>query len=380
MGQPGSGGVNGEGTGGATASGGTSGDVGFINPAPGSTSFVGANMWNASWEPGNVFAADVDFATTTNPWLPELLTDLAPYSALRLMDWNATNADDTPQAHFATRPPKTGPQGDVVAYEWQFDLCNRTKKDLWLNVHHRATADDWRQLAAFVRDNLDANLRVYLEWSNEVWNASFPVHAFAEAGTTTLALNVFDSIPASSYYVYQSVRLFEAFDEVFGADKGRLVHVLSGQNAWAGPCGSHMKALADKTINPKGTKPDFYAVAPYVTGTSVADLNAHIDETVSGYSANSACAAASGITVITYEGGPDSFALGGPACTTIQHDAGMKDFYLGFLQKLTAAGLKGPFMQYTHSGTCWGLKEKASDSLADSPKYQGVLAWLESLH
>jgi hypothetical protein len=33
-------------------------------------------------------------------------------------------------------------------------------------------------------------------------------------------------------------------------------------------------------------------------------------------------------------------------------------------------------MQYTHTGACWGLKEKTSDALSNSPKYQGVVDWL----
>ena len=33
-------------------------------------------------------------------------------------------------------------------------------------------------------------------------------------------------------------------------------------------------------------------------------------------------------------------------------------------------------MQYTHTGSCWGLKEKTGDALATSPKYKGVVDWL----
>jgi hypothetical protein len=43
---------------------------------------------------------------------------------------------------------------------------------------------------------------------------------------------------------------------------------------------------------------------------------------------------------------------------------------------MMAAGLLGPFMQYTHVGNCWGLKMATGDSNTKAPKYQGVLNWL----
>jgi hypothetical protein len=54
----------------------------------------------------------------------------------------------------------------------------------------------------------------------------------------------------------------------------------------------------------------------------------------------------------------------------------MHDLYTSYLTGISGAGLTGPFMQYTHTGACWGLKEKTTDSVDVSPKYKGVLDWL----
>src|SRR6185437_5595845 len=71
--------------------------VSMANPAPGSKFFIGANFWNIDWEgQGDFFVSNVDFTTTTNPWRPELLADLAPYKVLRFMDWNQTNDSNNP--------------------------------------------------------------------------------------------------------------------------------------------------------------------------------------------------------------------------------------------------------------------------------------------
>ncbi|HEX4334603.1 MAG TPA: hypothetical protein VH062_01745 [Polyangiaceae bacterium] len=380
-----SGGTSNSGSGGATSSGGTSsggkngnGGAGgsgtaLVNPAPGSKFFVGANFWNIDWEgQGDFFQSNVDWTTTTNPWQPALLTDLAPYHVLRFMDWNQTNDSNNPQAVWDTRKQKTQNQNEPVAFEWQIDLCNRTKKDYWLNVPHEATADYWTKLATLVKDQLDPSLRVYLEYSNEVWNAGFPQNGYA--ADKAKAMNLAGSIPASSYYVYASVRLYEAFEGVFGKGSPRLVKVLAGQAAWTGPCDAHMLALADSTINPKGTMPTVYAIAPYFGGKTTAELSSALPTVNQWTTDSNKCASGKMLPLVSYEGGSDSFSASN--CTTVQHDPGMHDLYTSYLDGISGAGLKGPFMQYTHTGACWGLKEKTSDALDVSPKYKGVLDWL----
>jgi hypothetical protein len=366
-------------TGGSLGYGGSSGNngdsgVALANPAPGSKFFIGANFWNIDWEGSDdFFQSNVDFTTTQNPWKPELLSDLAPYKVLRFMDWNQTNTSDNTQAVWSTRKQKTDMQNEPVAFEWQIDLCNRTKKDYWLNVPHEGTPDYWSKLATLVHDQLDPSLRVYVEWSNEVWNSGFPQNAYAAGKASDLGLS--GSMPSASYYVYASVRMYEAFEAVFGKGSPRLVKVLSGQAAWTGPCESQMTALGDSTINPNGTKPDFYAIAPYFSGTSIQDLDSSIS-TVTGWTSSSkTCATSGGVPLISYEGGSDSFSAGS-GCTTLQHDSGMHDLYTSYLDAISGAGMTGPFMQYTHTGSCWGLKEKTGDSLATSPKYAAVLDFL----
>jgi hypothetical protein len=344
------------------------------NPAPGSKFFVGANFWNIDWEGmDDFFKSGVDFATTDDPWRPELLDDLAPYHVLRFMDWNGTNESNNPQAHWDTRKQKTDAQDQPVAFEWQIDLCNRTHKDYWVTVPHEATADDWHSLAQLIDRSLDPDLRVYLEYSNEVWNAGFPQHDYAASQAQSLSLQGSDA--AASYYVYQSVRLYEAFEQVFGKGSPRLVKVLSGQAAWTGPCDAHVQALADAIINPNGTKPDFYAVAPYFGGTSISELSDAITEVAKWVADDVTCAAKADLPLISYEGGSDSYSAG-DGCKTLQHDPGMHELYTSYLDAISNAGMTGPFMQYTHSGTCWGLKEKTGDALDDAPKYKAVVDWL----
>ena len=359
---------------GATAAGGTTGVAGaMVNPVPGQSFFIGTNFWDTDWEgTADYFQSGVNFATTTNPWVPQLLTDLAPYHVIRFMDWNLTNNSGNPQAVWSTRTQKTAAQKEPIAFEWQIDICNRTMKDYWLNIPHEATPAYWQQLAQLVYAQLNPSLRVYVEWSNEVWNSGFPQSAYAATQGTSLGLSGSD--PSASYYVYESVRMFEAFEGVFGKGSPRLVKVLAGQSASTGPCMLHVTALANSTINPNGTKPDVYAIAPYISGTTVQALTSAVTSVGKTIQADVTCAAKIGAPLISYEGGSDSFSA--TNCQSIQVDPGMHDVYTSYLDAISGAGLTGPFMQYTHTGSCWGLKVQTSDATSAAPKYKGVLDWL----
>jgi hypothetical protein len=349
----------------------------MTNPAPGSAPFAGANFWNIDWQgQEDYFRKGVNFATEPDPWRPELIADLQPYRVLRFMDWNDANAAETSQAHFATRRQKSAVQNQPVALEWQIDLCNRADKDCWINLHHTSTADDWRRTADLIKTSLKPSLRLYIEWSNEVWNGVFPAQAYAENAARQLELP--GENRAAAYNVYASVRMFEEFVRVFSGQEHRLVKVIAGQAAWTGPCEAQADALMNASINPQRTRPDVYAIAPYFSGESVDALRRSISEARNWTAAQVSCARRLRVPLIAYEGGSDSFSLR-DGCIKLQQDPAMRQLYVEYLDSQTAAGLRGPFMQYTHSGACWGLKAKTGDRPDASPKYQGLTDWLQRL-
>ena len=53
------------------------------------------------------------------------------------------------------------------------ELCNKLDADMWVNIPHLATDDYVNQLADLIKTNLDADLRVWVELSNELWNGQF---------------------------------------------------------------------------------------------------------------------------------------------------------------------------------------------------------------
>jgi hypothetical protein len=108
-------------------------------------------------------------------------TTLKRFKVLRFMDFLATNGNA--QKHWSERLPKDwysmnqsapgyGWQGRGGAYEYAIALCNELNTDCWLNVPTQADDDYVRQLAKLIKSQLAPNLKVYIEYSNELWNTS----------------------------------------------------------------------------------------------------------------------------------------------------------------------------------------------------------------
>lgn len=150
-----------------------------------------------------------------HPLLLQRIAD-ADWSFIRFMDWGATNA--SPQQDWSdrrrpshifmngvlhARAPAPGADGNRetgVAFEHMVALCNATGRNLWINVPHLATDGFIARLAKLIRFGSDgvnpydgpqanplfaplrSDLRVYVEYSNEIWSGgfSFPQGDWAE--------------------------------------------------------------------------------------------------------------------------------------------------------------------------------------------------------
>jgi hypothetical protein len=122
-----------------------------------------------------------DTPTFTADYL-NLLKLVSP-NTLRLMDFVQTNNNPVVNWSDRTQPTdatqtKVAVPGDLqaskgIAWEYAIDLANAVHKDVWVNIPIGATDDYVRNLAAMLRDRLAPDLNIYVEYSNEVWNAGF---------------------------------------------------------------------------------------------------------------------------------------------------------------------------------------------------------------
>ena len=409
-----------------------------INPPTGMR--IGMNFWNIGWGAAwrDYFKPDLNWNTVTDPWLPAFLADLAPFDGpLRFMDFGGINRhpivnwadrkqkrDDHygpktyPVAAFTAKYAPENPINDV-AYEWMIDLCNRTGKDMWVCVPTFANEDYWTRLATLIRDTLDPGLNVYVEYSNETWNGGFmPFQYTIDQG---IALDV----PAprdqpnnaknkwyqgSSWHVWHSLKIFKAFQDVFGASAmgTRVIRVSAFSGNMDGPNFAYREVVysgykpdgrtINKTFNPvwnpNGQKADLFAIAPYIgppdyaAGTGEIDgaaanvaarFRANVDWTYVNYIQPAIDIAERFDTPLgCYEGGQQLITN----AAAWNSNPAIYDEYLYMLDKWKPANFE-VFCNYTlygyySSGGAWGAKPDVTATTAASPKYRALLEWMNA--
>ena len=167
---------------------------------------------------------------------PAFLDKIQPFNTLRFMDWMATNNSNQGEWDNRPTPESSVFSGEIASLESMVELANRTDTDPWFTIPHKATDEYITNFAQYVRDNLDPELQVYVEYSNEVWNRDFDqgwwvedraIEEFADS-------NVGDFGKRIDWYSQRTTEITAMWDEVFDADKERVIGVMSGQaaNRW----------------------------------------------------------------------------------------------------------------------------------------------------
>ncbi|TAF75041.1 MAG: hypothetical protein EAZ53_06855 [Bacteroidetes bacterium] len=117
--------------------------------------------------------------------------------------------------------------GHPYAYMYMIQLCNLLKKDAWINGFVNSDENYQRNLGKLFKDNLDPNLKVYLELSNEnTWNF---FQGFNGPGLISnyAQSNSMDFFDAASFL---ENRFWVNFGSSWkGEDQDRMVRVVAGQ-------------------------------------------------------------------------------------------------------------------------------------------------------
>ncbi|PSJ74815.1 hypothetical protein C7N43_22065 [Sphingobacteriales bacterium UPWRP_1] len=161
-----------------------------------------------------------------NPFYQGFTDKIAPFKMLRFMDWGHTN--NNPVTDWANRSSMSyftyaTPTG--VPYEVMIQLANQLQKDVWICVPHAANDNYVTQMATLFRDNLNPNLTIYLEYSNEVWNWIFDQSHYNDQNRPT-------NLNYARAYAEKAKRIFQIWHGVFGAQSGRVKRVLGIQTTY----------------------------------------------------------------------------------------------------------------------------------------------------
>lgn len=217
---------------------------------------------------------------------PDFVAKVAQWNVVRFMDWGTTNdfADVSwstrttlDSASWAKQTAHTG-----VPIEAMVQLANEAHVDIWYNVPTKADDTYVRNALTYIRDHLDPDLKVNVEWSNEVWNTSFAANGYATSqanalwGTTDHAANV--------YYGYRSAQIASVAQQVFTGDHAsQLVEVLAGQAAGSGLVNYMLQGIAKAGVGTVADLFDDYAIAPYFGSEMGTSVKAADEATVLGW-------------------------------------------------------------------------------------------------
>jgi len=354
------------------------------------------------------------------------LARLAHFQVLRFMDFTQTNNNtqvnwaDRSRPGFASqqRRPAGATAFTTVGAAWEYVvlLANQAGKDVWINVPHRATDDYVTKLAQLLRYGsdgvnpytspqasplfppLDPSRKVYLEWSNELWNGGFAQSTWlGQQADAAIAAGDSDLLYDGNTNHYsimfrmvgrRSMQLSNLFRAVFGdADMmARIRPVLPGQIANAGTLSEPLAYLAARH---GGASAFFYAAAgaPYVTVnnddtgsrtgltldtifsemTSYAEVNVH-----AWMKSFSALSSANGIKMVAYEGGQHLYGTGSlDVKLAAQMDPRMKDILVLNHANWIASG--GDL--FVHFNLCSGWNRYGSWGLSSDITTEATPKW-----
>ena len=142
------------------------------------------------------------------------------------MDFLQTNGNQV-----TTWSQRTTPQsfsqagtGNGICEEYIIKLCNTAQANPWINIPAMVDSNYVVQFATMLKDSLDSNLKVYIEYSNEVWNGEFQQNTYANQQASKKGM----SGGAAQYYATRAVSIFKTFASIFGSTN-RLVRVICWQ-------------------------------------------------------------------------------------------------------------------------------------------------------
>jgi len=335
---------------------------------------------------------------------PDYLNFMKDFRVIRFMNmagmtrnpveqWSARNTLDK-----STWAGKEGTRGAPL--EVMVALANRLQADAWFSMPHRASDDYIREFSSYAAKHLNPSLKVYVEYSNEVWNNIFIHKRYAIEQGLKRKLDTDPQTAGIKFYAKRSVEVFKLWENAFGGTQ-RLLRTLSGWSA--------NERLTSQLLSYEQTHryTDVFAIAPYFyalpkelrKASTVDDIFELVLDEGSNYGLSASIeqmqtqvelANEFGVELVAYEGGQHLVdwetrtveAHPNPLLYAANRDPRMGELYGRYLSAWKASGAKvfvhfsAPRI-YSWYGS-WGAKEYISQPREQAPKYDALLNYLEA--
>ncbi len=333
---------------------------------------------------------------------PDYLNFMKDFKAIRFMPMSGITRNPVEHWKDRQRPEKAGWGGTYgnrgAPVEIMVELANRLHKDAWFNMPHAADDEYMREFASYVRDHLDPELKIYLEYTNEVWNTTFTHSEYTQKKGIEMGLSINAVEAGFEYYTIRARQMFEIWEQVFNG-RERFVRVLGG---WDTRLDVNRKLL---NYNDTYQHIDALAIAPYFGGnlkgyresetvddifrlTSEEDSYRSLPEVLAMVKQQARLADQYGVDLLAYEGGqglvdwatrkPEQHP--NPLFFEANRDPHMGELYTEFLDGWDQAGGKLMMLfsapRICRAFGCWGLKEYINQPREEAPKYDAVLTYI----
>jgi len=332
----------------------------------------------------------------------EFLNHIARFKTLRFMDWLKTNNNNVVSTWATRSTLNTHYAADAgVPWEHIIALSNQTGQDIWINIPVSADDGYVLQLAQLLKSTLRSDVKIYVEYSNELWNWSFWQYgtnrdlATAEVTANPNSTLVYDHITDPNIMTYRRVaKRGKEISDIFRTVYGDAAMMSTVRPIFASQVVQpYLAELGLDFIDAVYGAPShyFYALAgaPYynmgtqqtMDGLSVDQVLAALDASVSGlvntnyFEKNIALARRHRLAFVGYEGGADTFGSGSIAAKKAASlDTRMLSTCRRYMDTWYANG--GEMMMWFTAGagnwdTNYGTWELTTDlSITDTPKIQ----------
>ena len=309
----------------------------------------------------------------------EFINHIARFKVLRFMDWLRTNGNPVVRWSERNRPENRTRSGKGAPWEHVIALANQTGQDIWINIPVGADDDYLLQLARLLKTTLNATSRIYVEYSNELWNSSFTqFHTNRDLATAEVLADrnsplAYDGSSDANVLAFRRIakrgkEISDVFRSVYGdaAMMNRVRPVFAGQIVQPS-IARHGLDFIDAVYGPPARYFHAFAGAPYFNlGTQQQYDGLTVDAVLQAFSGsvasvarvnsfeeNMALARWYGLAFYAYEGGSDTFGGGSiPAKKAASLDPRYLDICKRYLSNWYAEGGE-IFMWYTAGAGNW---------------------------
>ena len=229
----------------------------------------------------------------------------------------------------------SGKYDSGTPWEYVAEFGNYVGSDIWINIPVSATDDYIRQVARLMQNELDSDLRIYVEYSNELWNFGFGQYAWnkekakEEVNSGNSNLN-YDGEDRAKYWrarrvAQRSVEISRIFGDVFGSGAiNDRVRVVVPWEAGAFPPDTFDPDKFQYVKDNYGAPSEFFwgycvagyfAYKPVESDDSVDTILDKMESNLPNYTTYAGIADDWNLELATYEAGPNT-SKGGNAGTT----------------------------------------------------------------